>query len=272
MLRPIARRGDEGSCFKEGAMRSIDEVASMWKWHSVSSTLARLPDAGKVLEDALLNPGIDQSKRIAAVFASNNCDEFARLCNGIRSRYSILSVTDPQPDSHLLQESQTCSLDGECPADDSFDDGRWVLPDGRILNWTWGNYYQLWDTSSNPPTAITFQGHKDRINGVCYLTNHYLLSWSDDGTLRLWNISDTSNISATVLEGHEGPVRGANLLPDGRVLSWSDDATLRFWKHEDVGSFSCERCAGHTGPVLEVTLLTDGRIRSKSHNETIIWG
>jgi WD40 repeat protein len=60
------------------------------------------------------------------------------------------------------------------------------------------------------------------------LADGRILSWSDDGTLRLWERS-TGALLVT-LEGHSRPVRGATVLPDGRILSWSQDRTLRLWE------------------------------------------
>ena len=52
------------------------------------------------------------------------------------------------------------------------------------------------------------------------------LSWSDDWTLRLW---DLESGEGRPLEGHRGIVRSALRLPNGRALSWSEDQTLRLW-------------------------------------------
>ena len=57
------------------------------------------------------------------------------------------------------------------------------------------------------------------------------LSWSEDGTLRLW---DLASGASRALEGHSAGVSGAVVLADGaRALSWSEDGTLRLW---DLGS------------------------------------
>jgi WD40 repeat protein len=53
-----------------------------------------------------------------------------------------------------------------------------------------------------------------------------ILSWSIDGTLRLW---DGNSVPLATLEGHQDTINGALALPDGRILSWSEDRTLRLW-------------------------------------------
>ncbi|MBY3335288.1 TIR domain-containing protein [Rhizobium laguerreae] len=54
------------------------------------------------------------------------------------------------------------------------------------------------------------------------------LSFSDDSTLRLWDLASGQQIGPAMQ--HKGPVEGAVLTPDGsRALSWSGDHTLRLW-------------------------------------------
>ena len=55
-----------------------------------------------------------------------------------------------------------------------------------------------------------------------------ILSWSDDSTLRLWDVATGQQIGPAMK--HDGPVNGALLTKDEtRILSWSDDHTLRLW-------------------------------------------
>jgi WD40 repeat protein len=55
-----------------------------------------------------------------------------------------------------------------------------------------------------------------------------ILSWSDDDTLRLWNVPTGDQIGPAMK--HEGDINGALLMRrDSRILSWSDDHTLRLW-------------------------------------------
>jgi WD40 repeat protein len=54
------------------------------------------------------------------------------------------------------------------------------------------------------------------------------VSWSDDGTLRVWELS--SGRCTAVLEGHTCWVNGVALGSDGQAVSWSDDGTLRVWE------------------------------------------
>lgn len=51
------------------------------------------------------------------------------------------------------------------------------------------------------------------------------LSWSEDGTLGVWDLATSERRRLT---GHDRTVTGALVLPDGRVLSWGEDRTLRW--------------------------------------------
>ena len=71
----------------------------------------------------------------------------------------------------------------------------------------------------------TLAGHDTPVYGALLLPDaRRVLSWSDDDTLRLW---DLQTGAARTLEGHNDHVHGALLLPDERrVLSWSKDKTF----------------------------------------------
>lgn len=63
-------------------------------------------------------------------------------------------------------------------------------------------------------------------------TGERLLSWSDDGDVRLWSISKGDEISRTDLGG---PVSGVRFLGGtGRLLAWGGDETLQAWLPESA--------------------------------------
>ena len=56
------------------------------------------------------------------------------------------------------------------------------------------------------------------VEGALELASGRLLSWSEDGSLRVWSAHGTP---LAALAGHTGGVYGALALADGRLLSWS---------------------------------------------------
>ena len=118
------------------------------------------------------------------------------------------------------------------------------------------------------PSALVavLQGHTGPVNGATLLPDRRILSWSDDGTLRLWT-ADGEPLK--VLMGHKGSVKGARVVSEDRLLSWSRDHTLRLW---DAEVESIKVLEGHTGPVLGVVLMPNGRIVSWSTDGTLrLW-
>ncbi|WP_162909420.1 WD40 repeat domain-containing protein [Aggregatilinea lenta] len=100
----------------------------------------------------------------------------------------------------------------------------------------------LASVSFESPWLQAFAGHTDYVNGVAFSPDGTtLVSGSDDGTVRLW---DVASGEARVLEGHEDYVNGVAFSPDGlQVASASDDYSARVWdvaSGETVVTFSTE--------------------------------
>src|SRR5260370_1470726 len=84
---------------------------------------------------------------------------------------------------------------------------------------------------------------------------HFVLSGSDDQTLRLWEVA--TGRCLRIFQGHTDGVRSVSLSADGHfALSGSDDQTLRLW---EVATGRCLRIfQGHTGGVRSASLSADG--------------
>jgi hypothetical protein len=113
------------------------------------------------------------------------------------------------------------------------------------------------------------KGHADRVNGASVLADGRILSWSNDGTLRLWD--GRSGAPLATMEGHEREVTGASRLPDGRILSWDVLGFLHLWDGQTGVSLS-----SHPIPWIEANLdfpLPDSLPSSfgKSHRFGNVW-
>jgi len=114
-----------------------------------------------------------------------------------------------------------------------------------------------------------FAGHTAGVDGVCVSADgKRILSASDDGTLRLWDLATGAELEQFV--GHSDRVHAAAFLPDGQhVVSGSWDRTVRIW---DINSGKeIKRLHGHHGPVERLAVLPDGnRVASASWDKTVI--
>ena len=159
------------------------------------------------------------------------------------------------------------------------------LRGGRLISWSGDSTLRLWASDGQPLSVLEQRGHGYAVTGarggvlglaqgsatldtrgagvsrsgtLCgeELRDGRLLSWSRDGTLRLWTAQGRQ---LKVLEGHAYGVRGALELRGGRLLSWAGDHTLRLWTAD--GQLLCELC-GHTDAVTGAAELRDGRLLS----------
>src|SRR5262245_3919178 len=71
--------------------------------------------------------------------------------------------------------------------------------------------------------------HESGVSGALLTKNEdCILTWSDDNTLRLWDVAAGQPIGPAMRHG--GSVKGALLTKnEDRILSWSNDNTLRLW-------------------------------------------
>ena len=143
-----------------------------------------------------------------------------------------------------------------------------ALGGGRFLAWT-DDVNDFWLGSTEPVLRLTaVKGHDKDVRGVRELSDGWILSWSKDGTLRLW-AEDGRGCLAT-LKGHTEEVSGALELVDGRLLSWSEDKTLRLWSQE--AGTCLATLEGHAKEVTGAIELADGRLLSWSYDETLrLW-
>jgi hypothetical protein len=96
------------------------------------------------------------------------------------------------------------------------------LADGRVATWerhgsphNFGIFkIAVWNLNSASPECL-LDGHTSDVNGLLEYSAGTLISWSDDGTIRVWDLTDGRSIAC--LEAPHGSVGGGSKLAGRKV-------------------------------------------------------
>ena len=138
------------------------------------------------------------------------------------------------------------------------------LAEGRC-DWLWLRRVPRLPHAEKNPCLMVLEGHTRCVHGARLLADGRLLSWSQDGTLRMWDAH--GGVCLRVLQGHSQLVLDILPMADGRLLSWSLDNTLRLWDPQRGDCLVV--LEGHHRPVAGALVLDDGRLISWSWDKTL---
>ncbi|XP_062930885.1 apoptotic protease-activating factor 1 isoform X2 [Cynocephalus volans] len=127
---------------------------------------------------------------------------------------------------------------------------------------------QVWNWQSEE--YVFLQAHQETVKDFRLLKNSGLLSWSFDGTVKVWNII-TGRVEKDFV-CHQGTVLSCDISPDAtKFSSTSADKTAKIWSfellsslHELRGHNGCVRCSAFSA---DSTLLATG----DDNGEIRIW-
>ncbi len=118
------------------------------------------------------------------------------------------------------------------------------------------------------PLIRILEGHTGGVNTIVVLDETNVVSASDDGTLRVWDVA--SGETVRTFKGHTDQINAVALLGEMRMVSASHDRTLRLWDlatGETIRTFE-----GHTSFVNTVAVLDEARVVSASSDHTLrVW-
>lgn len=142
--------------------------------------------------------------------------------------------------------------------------------DGKVLVAGGENpVVQVFDTSTRTRLRKFF-GHTLPVHCTRFSTdNTYILSSSDDTSIRIWDLAHGSLVS--LLMGHSNCIRTADKSPvnNHTWLTGCYDQTVRLW---DIRTNSCSLTMNHGAPVEKVLILSEGTLCVSSGGcSTCIW-
>ncbi|RNA35750.1 WD-40 repeat-containing [Brachionus plicatilis] len=113
-------------------------------------------------------------------------------------------------------------------------------------------------------------GHLSTVYQIIELSNGNLVSYSNDKTIKIWNISNSSVIKSIT---HVMSVRSIAFLPNGNLVSGLADGTINIWNLET--NQLIKNLIGHKDGVCVYTclhVLANGNILSGSWDKSIkVW-
>jgi WD40 repeat protein len=238
-----------------------------------STTLEEGPDTGNALRAALQE---SQQQALARAWSAQTVPE--RIALGLLAAMlafvSALAVVaprerPPEPVSWFPEEVRVAydRCDGSSIGDFTFNTEFWGASHGfgehETVVLAIGNGKLLGGEQSTP---MSLAGHKGPIVGTAWRANSQLLTVSEDGVARVWNLDGSE---PAVLRGHEGAIMHGAWGLHGRLLTVSTDGTARVWYETTVEPVVLR---GHEGPVWHGAFGPDGEILTVGNDGTArVW-
>jgi len=118
----------------------------------------------------------------------------------------------------------------------------------------------LYDPCNQRKVKVIQKAHGDGVNCVTFLDTRTFATCSDDKTIALWDVRNTSS-NVFTLKGHTSWVKSINYhKPTGQLLSSAFDDTVRIW---DINEFSKSKLI-KSRKVLNVPYLTRSKLSTSA--------
>lgn len=191
---------------------------------------------------------------VEAMIANKVANEKTRLANSGRlANISLISRLD-KPDLAALLAIEAMNTAN--------------IPDARNA---------LFNMLQTYPGMEVFLRQKGEVTSLAFSPKGgMLVSGSDDGTVRLWQLEETGvTLFGDILSGHTGKVNSVSFAPDGKTFaSGGRDSKVRIWRIGETGAmFHGDPLAGHNDQVWSIAFASDEKtLASGSSDKTIqLW-
>ncbi len=179
--------------------------------------------------------------------------------------------TDPRPQLEVVLQSLALGLSTLNPVrceyrhDAPVRGALLTRDETRILSWSDDKTLRLWDVETGRQIGPAMQHDNgvlgkhvfaNAVNGALLTRDETrILSWSNDHTLRLWDLATARQIGPAMQ--HDDVVWGALLIRDEtRILSWSWDGTLRLWDASWHGRNLLEIACNYSPPDHDLSAVS----------------
>ncbi len=119
--------------------------------------------------------------------------------------------------------------------------------------------------------VTTLLGHAGPIRAMQFSADGTkLATGSDDGTARVWDLTDAKFPELSRYVGHEAAVTAVSISIDGALaVSGAANNTVKVWSTAD--GVETQNLAGHTAPIVALAMLPDGTAVSAGDTSVRFW-
>ena len=103
-----------------------------------------------------------------------------------------------------------------------------IMKDSRIAA-SFGEYIIRILDQETFECEMKLEGHENRVKDVSLLKSKFLMSCSEDSSIRIWEVLESTYKCIQTYKSHEGSVYKSIQLEDGRIVSGSQDQRIKIW-------------------------------------------
>ena len=142
-----------------------------------------------------------------------------------------------------------------------------VLSNGNVAFCDLSNNVKLYDVTSS--TLSSLSGHGNRIRNLIQLKNTDLLSTSDDGKMKIWNVVSKA-LKVTCDGSANGAAYASAELNSGFIVTGYSTGTLLIWNPSNGNKIMS--VYSNTESIWDIVVLNNGNIATALQNANVlIW-